>query len=206
MTSIKYEVQPLFAEPYMRADVSHAISDDQVKFIKSQKMNQNQVNQISDNLYLFEEPALKSVKKAVQEALDTFAWEVMGIRQKLYVTQSWSLINQPNVGMHGHSHSNSIVSGSLYYTDMPEPPAAMIFERNRSYQQIELRPEREKTNLYNTPVNAIVPKKGEVLFFASSLQHLVERNMAKEPRYSVAFNCFVKGRIGSHRDVSELTL
>ena len=61
--------------------------------------------------------------------LDTYAAEVLGIKQRLYLTQSWSLINEPGVGMHGHTHSNSLVSGSLYFTDLPQPVAGMIFTR-----------------------------------------------------------------------------
>ena len=111
----EYEVQPLFAEPFFRTNIGHAISDEQVEFLKNLKMLQNKQNLISENLYIFEEPELKSIKDAVQEALDFFAADVMGISQKLYVTQSWSLVNNPNIGMHGHSHSNSLISGSLYF-------------------------------------------------------------------------------------------
>lgn len=206
MTAIKFEIQPLFAEPFMRADIGHAISADQVEFIKNLKMIRNKSNLISENLYIFEEPALKSVKKAVQEALDIYAAEVLGIKQRLYVTQSWSLINPPGVGMHGHTHSNSIASGSLYFTDLPEPVSGMIFDRHRTYQQIELRPERDKNNLYNAAANLVVPRKNEVILFSSSLQHLVQVNASSQPRYSIAFNSFIKGRIGDFRDVSELVL
>jgi len=200
------DIQPLFAEPYFRADIGHAISEEQVEFIKKLKMNQNKVNLISDNLYIFKEPKLKSIAKAIQEALDIYAEKVMGIKQKLYVTQSWSLINQPDVGMHGHSHSNSIVSGSLYYTDMPEPVSGMIFERHSAYQQLEIRPENDQQNLYNTPLNIVVPKKNELVLFSSSLQHVVQTNTAPKPRYSIAFNTFIKGTLGSHKDVSALQL
>lgn len=206
MTAIKYDIQPLFAEPYMRADIGHAITPEQVAFIKNLKMIKNKMNLISENLYIFEEPALRSVKKAVQEALDIFAAEVMGIKQRLYITQSWSLINNPGVGMHGHTHSNSLVSGSLYFTDMPDPPSGMIFDRHRTYQQIELRPEREKNNLYNAAANLVMPRKNEVILFSSSLQHMVQVNNASQPRYSIAFNSFIKGRLGDFRDVSELVL
>ncbi len=206
MAKIQYEIQPLFAEPFFRADIGHAISDEQIAFIKNLKMVQNRTNLISENLYIFEEPELASIKEAVQETLNIYASEVMGIPQKLYVTQSWSLINPPNVGMHGHSHSNSVISGSLYYCDMPEPVASMIFDRHKMYQQLELTPDSKKQNIFNTPLNIIKPKKNEVLLFASGLQHFVETNTAKDPRYSIAFNTFVKGKLGSYRDVSELTL
>lgn len=206
MTIGKYDVQALFAEPYLRADISHAISDEQRAFIKGLKMVQNQTNQISENLYIFEEPELASIKEAVQEVLDIYARDVMGISQTLYVTQSWSLINQPQVGMHGHSHSNSLVSGSLYYCELPQPVSNMIFDRHRSYQQLELHPEKERRNLYNTPLNVVQPRANEVVLFSSGLQHFVEANAANEPRYSIAFNTFIKGKLGNYRDVSELTL
>ena len=206
MATASYDIQPLFAEPYFRADISHAISDSQINFIKNLEMIQNKTNLISEKLYIFEEPELKSIKEAVQQALDAYAKNVMGISQRLYVTQSWSLVNPPNVGMHGHTHSNSVVSGSLYYCDMPEPVARMIFDRYKTYRQLELNPDEDKQNLYNTPMNIITPKKGEVILFSSDLQHFVETNTSTEPRYSIAFNTFVKGTLGSYRDVSELTL
>jgi uncharacterized protein (TIGR02466 family) len=206
MTAINYEVQPLFAEPFARFDLGHAISKEQVEFIKNLKMVPNHQNLISENLYIFEEPELASVKEAVHEALDIFAREVMGITQELYVTQSWSLINNPEIGMHGHSHSNSIISGSLYYTDLPAPGSNMIFDRYRSYQQLQFTPEREKHNIFNIPMNVVTPQTNDLILFSSGLQHFVETNHAAEPRHSIAINTFIRGKLGDYRDVSELTI
>lgn len=202
----KYELQPLFAEPFFRTNISEAIGPEEVAYIKNLKMVPNKSNQISENLYIFEEPELVGLKDAVQEVLDFYAREVMGITQQLYVTQSWSLINQPNIGMHGHSHSNSLISGSLYYCELPTPASSMIFDRHKSYQQLQLTPTADKQNIYNTPLNFITPKAGEVFLFSSGLQHFVEANAGSDPRYSVAFNTFIKGKLGDFRDVSELTL
>ncbi len=206
MSATDYEVQALFAEAIFRADIGHAISGEQVEYIKNQKMVRNQVNLISENLYLFDEPEMASIREAIQGALDLYAREVMGITQQLYVTQSWSLINEPDVGMHGHSHSNSIVSGSLYYCDLAEPVAKMVFDRHNSYQRLEFVPTNDKTNIYNAPFNVITPHKNEVLLFPSGLQHFVEPNQTPLPRHSIAFNTFVRGKLGDQRDVSELVL
>jgi hypothetical protein len=35
---------------------------------------------------------------------------------------------------------------------------------------------------------------------------MVEQNQSSQPRYSIAFNTFVKGKLGSHRAVTELSL
>jgi len=201
-----YEIQPLFAEPYFKADIGYSISDEQIAYIKGLQMVKNRDNLISENLYIFEEPELQSIKVAVHEALDLFAAEVMGIEQKLYVTQSWSLINNPSVSMHGHSHSNSIISGSLYYCDMPSPVANMIFDRHKTYQQLELNPEKSKQNIYNTPLNVLTPSRNALFLFPSGVQHFVETNASNKLRHSIAFNTFIKGKLGNYRDVSELML
>lgn len=206
MANSNYEVQALFAEAIFRMDIGHAISEEQVSHIRNSKMVRNQTNLISENLYLFEEPEMESIRDAVDDALDIYAREVMGISQKLYVTQSWSLINEADVGMHGHSHSNSIVSGSLYYCDLPDPVARMVFDRHKSYQQLEFVPKEDKTNIYNAPHNVITPHKNEILLFPSGLQHFVEPNLSPLPRHSIAFNTFVRGKLGDLRDVSELVL
>lgn len=201
-----YEARPLFAEPYFRANIAGSITPAQIEFIQNLKMVNNMENLISENLYIFEEPELKSIKDAVQEVLDIYAREVMGISQQLYVTQSWSLTNPPGVGMHGHSHSNSILSGSLYYCELPQPVANMVFTRHVTYQQIDLAPDPAKRNAYNTPVNGVVPSQNDVILFSSRLTHLVEPNTTGRPRHAIAFNTFVKGKLGKYRDVSELVL
>ncbi|WAT18003.1 TIGR02466 family protein [Aurantiacibacter sp. MUD11] len=201
-----FTVKPLFAEPYFVTNIKDAISPQQVKFIKALKMNENQVNKISEELYLFQRPEMKSIAEAVDAALQTFAREVMGIHQRLEVTQSWALTNPPGVGMHGHTHSNSLVSGSLYYAPMPDPPGNMIFERHNTYRQLEFAVDQAKTNIYNAPRNAVVPKEGDLVLFSSALQHYVEVNNSSQDRHSIAFNSFIRGKIGSFRDVSELEL
>ena len=59
MAITNYEVEPLFAEPYFRADIGDVISDEQIEFIKNLKMVVNRTNLISENLYIFEEPELE---------------------------------------------------------------------------------------------------------------------------------------------------
>ncbi len=206
MSISQYDVQPLFAVPYFRANIAGAISAAQVDYIKNLKMIQNQTNLISEDLYIFEHPPLASIKDAIQDALDIYAREVMGIAQQLYVTQSWALVNFPNVGMHTHSHSNSVVSGSLYYCELPTPVSNMVFDRHTTYQQLTFNPLTGRQNLYNTPGNVVTPATHDVILFPSSLQHAVEVNVSEQPRYSIAFNCFVKGKLGDYRDVSELSL
>src|ERR1700733_10519085 len=112
MPVVSHEVHTLFAEPYFRANIAGSIGPEQIDFIKNLKMVGNVENLISEDLYIFEKPELKSIKDALQEVLDIYARDILCIPQRLYVTQSLALINNPGSSMHGHSHSNAILSGS----------------------------------------------------------------------------------------------
>ena len=61
----QYDVQPLFATPYLRADLSYAISAEQIEFVRNLKMLKNRDNLISEDLYIFRHPELASVAEAV---------------------------------------------------------------------------------------------------------------------------------------------
>jgi hypothetical protein len=82
----------------------------------------------------------------------------------------------------------------------------MVFTRHVTYQQIDLLPERDKRNIYNSPINRIIPKQNDLILFSSRLTHMVEPNPSNRPRHAIAFNTFVKGKLGNYRDVSELML
>lgn len=54
--------------------------------------------------------------------------------------------------------------------------------------------------------HAIVAKTGEIPPIYSGLQQYVEANTTNESRFPIAFNTFIRGKIGDYRDVSALTL
>lgn len=206
MPTSEYELKALFAEPIFRISIADAITREQVDYVKNLKMVDNESNQISENTYIFNEPQLTPIAKAVHDVLDFYSKEVMGIPQKLYVTQSWSLINNSKVGMHAHAHSNSVISGSLYFCELPDPPSRMIFHRHKCHRQIDLQPTAGPKTVYNAHSNGITPAQGELILFSSELTHMVEPNASSKSRYSIAFNTFVKGRLGGYRNISELHL
>ena len=48
----KFEIQPLFATPYAKADLGYGITPDQIEYVQNLKMVKNQANLISENLYI----------------------------------------------------------------------------------------------------------------------------------------------------------
>jgi ectoine hydroxylase-related dioxygenase (phytanoyl-CoA dioxygenase family) len=82
----------------------------------------------------------------------------------------------------------------------------MTFVRQTSYEQIDLRPPAIKRNVYNTPITSVTPAQNEVFLFSSRLTHTVDPNVTGQTRYAIAFNTFIKGKLGDYHTVSELVL
>ena len=69
-----------------------------------------------------------------------------------------------------------------------------------------IKPEIKNWNLYNSESWWFPVKTGDVIMFPSSLTHMVETKQGTNTRTSLAFNVFIKGKIGSNRELTELIL
>jgi ectoine hydroxylase-related dioxygenase (phytanoyl-CoA dioxygenase family) len=82
----------------------------------------------------------------------------------------------------------------------------VVFDKFTTYRQLVINPSKENQSTYYTPINTVTPKTHDILLFPSDLTHQAESNLSDKPRYSIAFNCFVKGKLGDLRDVSQFNL
>jgi uncharacterized protein (TIGR02466 family) len=157
---------------------------------------------------LLDQPQFSNLKKQIQEKVDEYVYEVLGVtrKQKWLITTSW-LNKAPTGGYHpSHWHSNSLVSG-VYYLKTNPTSGAICFHKERSHNNMwrdTFCIDFEKTNEYNTDC-AISPKPNDLLLFPSILNHSVLDNLSQEDRYSLAFNVFPRGIIGEGGN-SEISL
>jgi uncharacterized protein (TIGR02466 family) len=157
---------------------------------------------------LLDQPQFANLKKQIQEKVDEYVYEVLGVtkKQKWLITTSW-LNKAPTGGYHpSHWHSNSLISG-VYYLKTNPTSGAICFHKERSHNNMwrdTFCIDFEKTNEYNTDC-AISPKPNDLLLFPSILNHSVLDNLSQEDRYSLAFNVFPRGIIGEGGN-SEISL
>ena len=197
MTNKLYDVYPLFPRPLYRSKVDVGVD---VDFILSQEMRDNNTNLMSINQNLLSETRLEKLYLEITKHLNFFLSEFLGAKNcEAYITQSWSLFNMPGHGMHEHSHSNSLISGSYYFTDMPKPDSDMVFNRYTGNQMpLKFSLDEEKINEYNTMDVSVKVEKHDVIIFPSDISHYVADNLSNSPRHSIAFNAFVRGQLGDH--------
>lgn len=113
---------------------------------------------------------------------------------EFYITHSWINITSQGQFHHMHDHPNSIISG-IYYIKADPFYDSITFKMPAANKPC-LNLNVEEYNLFNSQEWTIPVTSGQILLFPSNLQHEVKVSQNPEDRISLAFNIFVKGKIG----------
>lgn len=109
---------------------------------------------------------------------------------QLKIILSWANRSEPGIGHHFHMHNNSLVSGVFYLTE-GSGGETYFSENNDIWKRNLFFPFGFDRTTENIPA-----KRGRLVVFPSNLRHGVRPNLSDEPRYSIAFNAFPRGKWG----------
>ena len=151
-------------------------------------------NVISVDSRLLKCKALAKLKTFIQKGLDIYANDIIKVKSKLVITQSWANKNITGTLHAEHTHYNSLVSGVFYFQD-----SLIGFSKLRS-DTFKL---EEITHSLNAQSLTLQTKAGDLILFPSSLAHSVPSNWNIEARYSISFNTFTS-QLGSAKNLTEL--
>ena len=151
---------------------------------------------------------LPNLKKFFEGHVDNYVKEVINPKStelNFYITQSWLNIVKPGANHQVHNHSNSIISG-VYYVSVVEGDAIQFYDPSELLKQ-RISIEIAETNVWNAQIQDIAIKENEVILFPSYAVHGVRENKSgTADRISIAFNVFLKGKIGDTVSMNELVL
>lgn len=120
-----------------------------------------------------------------------------------YITISWLNMHEEDTSHIAHIHPNSILSGCFYFTD--GTPISFInkesFVRNPNIWF-----DIADFNDVNYTQTSVPIHKDHALIFPSTLGHFVGFNETKQKRISLAFNTFVRGKLGDTTGYTDLYL
>jgi uncharacterized protein (TIGR02466 family) len=196
----------IFPTPIYISKLNRNLTPLELKFVDKNKENfsKNSGNITSSNNYILNEKPFYNLKKEIHLKINDYFEKVVSPANKItpYITQSWLNYTETNQYHHKHSHSNSFISGVFYINSDNKFDKIKFF--NDNYKTIK--PEVKDWNIWNSeswwfPVNT-----GDIILFPSSLTHMVETKEGDNTRISLAFNVFIKGTIGSNKDLTELII
>jgi uncharacterized protein (TIGR02466 family) len=200
------KIIPIFPTPVYAANLDRVFSKEEMLFIDKAKKDahKNEGNISSVDTYVLNNPTFNVLKEEIMSHVNKYLNDIINPKNELnlYITQSWLNYTEENEFHHAHSHPNSIVSGVLYI-NADRNNDQIIFDKPK-YPGIEI--DSKNINEYNTNSVHFVVDVGNLLLFPSSLKHYVSYKKGSNTRISLAFNTFIKGKIGNKETKTELYL
>ena len=199
------DINSIFPTPVYFEDLRRKFTKRELDFVKKVKLNavNNTGNVRSRSTYLLNEPPFKKLKKDLDVMVkDYFNKVVAGKHIVPYITQSWTNYTKQNQFHHRHSHANSFVSGVLYIDVDPEVDRIYFYNKSQPTIKVEV----SEYNLYNSPSWWFPISTGRVVLFPSDTVHEVKIKEKDNERISLAFNVFIKGKLGNARELTELKI
>jgi uncharacterized protein (TIGR02466 family) len=202
---MKSEINAIFPTPVYITKCRN-FSKKEISFVNKikKKVSKNFGNSVSKDSYILNNKNFNKLKKELLIYVNDYFNTIIVPRNNIkpYITQSW--LNYTNEGQfhHLHEHANSIVSGVLYI-DADKSNDQIMFNKKKSS---DIKINTDQYNLFNSTSWNFKIETGDLIMFPSTLNHKVDYKKGKNTRISLAFNVFVKGKIGNKNELTELIL
>ena len=193
---------PLFSTPIYQSKIE-PVTSEEFNSITSLTYQ----DKYSSDKYVLERDEFSGLKKKIEVALARYVYDGLKVdpRVEFYITNSWVVKHEKGDASDLHRHDNSLLSG-VVYVKTNDSTGEIVFDAGKPtnifpsaicVDYIEL-------NLANSPSWAHYPYDNDILIFPSHVLHKVEKNNSDETRYSLAFNVFLRGRLGKDMSILDI--
>jgi len=192
--------------PIEEAEIKDIIKEGMKGTGPEELLESRENNSVSSNSYVFN-TKLQELKGFCEKHIKSYVKETIDPREELefYITQSWLSITRPGEVLRQHNHTNSIISG-VFYISTEEDDRIIFFDPNVRLKEF-IKCEHAEHNLWNSSLWFYPSKNNGLILWPSWLDHAIRQNLnATTDRISLAFNVFVKGKIGVQGTMNELVL
>lgn len=197
-------IENLFPTPIGFFKYEDGLTEDQKTFLLDQEQRSNEGNTSSVDRYLLKQKKLAILTTFIEKSLHEYLMATICPKNdtRLRITQSWLNWTKPGQYHHKHAHPNSLISG-CFYVNADKENDKIFFYRD-GYQRIKFPP--VEWNTYNSESWWYPVGSGDLVFFPSSLTHMVQPVGGEDTRVSLAFNTFPVGYIGDEDELTALHL
>ena len=193
----------LNALPIKIYDTDYILNDELVQRIKTLKyIKKNSGFKLSESTDVLNEiEDLKEVKDFMNLIAEKYAREVLEINNEIYMTQSWITINDKGANHHMHHHPNAFFS-LVYYVKSKNVDLNLWLNKSSLQKNFNFQYDVRNNNMYNSSRWKIPTKTGRVVLFLGDLNHHTSVNELDEEKIILGANYFLKGALGTHKEVS----
>ena len=206
-----FQIIPIFATPLYESFIRPITEEEKQLIVDLQYSRMPSGNGFfTTNKYILELPELTSLKEELMSKVYQYTKDGIQIssNSEFYIINSWAVKHDPEDFAMSHQHRNSIFSGCVYI-DVDSSTGAIQFYKPPTFYNClphTIHMDVDVYNIFNADSWEIKPENNKIVMFPSHLSHAVLKNKSNKPRYSLAFNVFVKGTFGTEDTLDVLTL
>lgn len=198
-------IKTFFGVPFYHSKIH--INDNLINFaktVKYQKLIGEFNGSMSENTYILNLKEFYDLKKEIDVHSQCFFYDILKISRKIKfnLKNSWLMKHELWDRAHAHVHVNSMYSG-VVYLQVDKNTGHFSLHDEKRHRIIKL--EYDEDNEYNSDDVSILPEKGSIFLFPSSLEHSVQKNESNIERYCLSFDFFPEGFF-SLGEISNLTI
>lgn len=199
-------VLPLFAVPLYTDNIGTEYDLEWLKNSSLYERMESNNGFYSKDKSILDNEKLKSLKEMILEHVGAFTGYLSITNDvEFYITNSWVVKHIQNDWGPSHYHGNSVISG-VYYFDVEPNSGDIIFEnRQDNLFGKTLEFDFKEWNIFNSFEWSLTPENGSIVLFPSHLAHRI-KPCQSSIRYCIAFNVFVRGKLGSSSLISTLEI
>lgn len=190
-----------------KKNIGEYLKSPQLKYLKSLILKEQSPkgNFLSSNKNILHDPIMGSVKEMLDNHVKHYTQKIWEISNNFELQNSWLTINSSEAYHQSHNHANSIISlsyyikiksGNIYFT-LEKPPIKRAW-----YFDFDV----IKENIYNTSKINLPIKDNDIVIFPSHLTHGTLPNKSPEKRVAMVANYFIKGKVGTNKNLTYLDI
>lgn len=195
-----FRLIPMFSVPlYTAFDLDITNEHKETVSIQEFEPTRDQNGFMTRSNQILDIPELVGIKNQVDFHVQKYVLKVFNPTDDIqfYMTASWAMLHFLGNFSPSHWHVNSIISGILYI-DVDDNSGDLVFVNKNStlyHPQIRI-PSKGPTD-YNRTEEYVKPKPNQIVIFPSILSHAVTVSNSDIERYCIAFNYFIRGKLGN---------
>jgi len=198
-------IEPFFPTPIGITQIDKTLNKKILEIIKIKQFKYIKYpdgNNVSSDFYILDNDEFSDIKKVLTDSVNEYFKEIVnsGEDMELYITTSCINVTK-NGEMHTpHKHANSIVAGVLYIDTCERDTITFMNPNSSIFGNFRFTDTHPTSWL--APEWIIPIKMNTLLMFPATLPHRVNTrpNTCTGTRISLAFNTWIRGRIGGRLD------
>jgi len=209
---IESKPHQLHGLPIQHEHTSFRLTDDEMGWLTDNEYYRLPVNAESNILtktsFLLKDKRLSRVKQFFDERMNNYIENVVEIKNKFVMTQSWSTITKKGESHHEHDHPNAMFSLIFYVSSEGEKSGnfALNFGSSRLEDRWAFMYEVKNYNPFNSGIWEYEVNTGDIIIFPASVRHKTKENTSDKDRIIIAANYFIEGFLGSTKGVDAINI